>query len=125
MGLPAIAFKLGLLRVAVILPLLLPMIHKFGLAGAAIAVTAGIACQWLCGLYFLHKHIGIVPNHLAKVFWRPTWTSTGMVLAVIGLMHVVDAHSVFGLLTVVAGGVVVFVLPNVPVIRELKRQGLR
>jgi hypothetical protein len=40
-------------------------------------------------------------------------------------MHLVDAHSVFGLLTVVAGGVVVFVLPNVPVIRELKRQGLR
>ena len=101
------------------------MIHKFGLAGAAVTVAAGIACQWLFGLYYLHKHIGIVPGHLAKVIWRPLWTSVAMVLAVVGLMHVVDAHTVVGLLAVVAGGVVVFALPNVPMIRELKRQGLR
>ena len=108
-----------------ILPLLLPMIHKFGLAGAAITVTAGIACQWLFGLYYLHQALGIVPSHLAKVIWRPLWTSTAMVLAVVGLMHVVDAYSVVGLVAVVAGGVIVFALPNVPMIRELKRQGLR
>jgi O-antigen/teichoic acid export membrane protein len=125
MGLPGVPFKLGLLRVAVILPLLLPMIHEFGLAGAAVTVATGIACQWLFGLYYLRKHVGIVPSHLAKAIWRPFWTSTGMVLAVVGLMHVVDAHTVVGLLAVVAGGVVVFVLPNVPVILELKRQGLR
>jgi O-antigen/teichoic acid export membrane protein len=125
MGLPGVPFKLGLLRVAVILPLLLPMIHKFGLAGAAVTVATGIACQWLFGLYYLRKHIGIVPSHLAKVIWRPLWTSVAMVLAVVGLMHVVDAHSVLGLLAVVAGGAVVFALPNVPMIGELKRQGLR
>ncbi len=125
MGLPGVPFKLGLLRVAVILPLLLPMIHKFGLAGAAVTVAAGVACQWLFGLYYLRKHIGIVPGHLVKVIWRPLWTSTAMVLAVFGLMHVVDANSVVGLVAVVAGGVVVFALPNVPVIADLKRQGLR
>jgi O-antigen/teichoic acid export membrane protein len=125
MGLPGVAFKLGLLRVAVILPLLLPMIHRFGLAGAAITVVAGIACQWLFGLYYLHRHVGIVPSHLAKVIWRPLWTSTGMVLAAVGLMHVVDANTVFGLLAVAAGSVIVFTLPNVRMIMEMKRQGLR
>jgi len=125
MGLPGVPFKLGLLRVAVILPLLLPMIHKFGLAGAAVTVAVGIACQWLFGLYYLRKHIGIVPSHLVKVIWRPLWTSAGMVLAVVGLMHVVETNTVFGLLAVVAGGVVVFALPNLPMIGELKRQGLR
>jgi O-antigen/teichoic acid export membrane protein len=124
-GLPGVPFKLGLLRVAVILPLLLPMIHKFGLAGAAVTVAVGIACQWLFGLYYLRKHIGIVPGHLAKVIWRPLWTSAGMVLAVVGLMHVVETNTVFGLLAVVAGGVIVFALPNLPLIGELKRQGLK
>jgi len=125
MGLPGVSFKMGLLRVAVIVPLLLPMIDKFGLAGAALTVTAGIACQWLFSLHYLHKHIGVVPGHLAKVIWRPLWTSIAMVLAVVGLMHVVEANSIFGLLTVIAGGVVVFALPNLPMLRQMKRQGLR
>jgi hypothetical protein len=90
-----------------------------------VTVACGIACQWLFGLYYLHKHIGIVPGHIARAIWRPLWTSVAMVLAVVGLMRVVDAYSLVGLIAVVAGAMVVFALPNVPMIRELKRQGLR
>ena len=125
MGLPGVAFKMGLLRVGVIIPLLLPMMLKYGLAGAALTAAIGITCQWLFGLYYLHKHLGIKPGQLAKVIWRPLWTSFAMVLAVVVLMHVVNAYSPAGLVAVVGGGVVVFALSNLTMVKNLKKLGVQ
>lgn len=125
MGLPRIAFKLGLLRLAVLLPLLLPMIDMFGLAGAAAAVTAGIASQWLSGLYYLHRYLAVGVLQLAIAMWRPLWTSAAMAFAVLGSMRILDASSIVRLSAVVVVGITVFGLLNVRVIREMTKQGLR
>ena len=125
MGLPRIAFTLGLLRLAVLLPLLLPMINMFGLPGAAAAVTAGIASQWLFGIYYLHRNLAVGFRQLANAIWRPLWTSAAMVLVVLGSMRILDASSIAGLSAVVAVGMAVIGLLNLPAIREMKRQGPR
>jgi hypothetical protein len=48
-----------------------------------------------------------------------------MVLVVLGSMRILDASSIAGLSAVAAVGMATFGLLNLPVIREMKRQGLR
>ena len=49
MGLPRIAFQMGLMRLVVIAPLIIPLTKSHGLLGAAVTVTIGMAVQGLAG----------------------------------------------------------------------------
>ncbi len=122
MGVPKVAFQLGVLRLLVIVPLLIPMIKRFGLAGAAITVSIGIAVQWLGGLVFLRNLVGIRLRLIAKAIWRPLWMTIVMSGVVIACTQLVDANSVTGLLFAIAGGVTVYGALSLPVLLALRRE---
>lgn len=122
MGIPKVAFTLGMLRLAIIAVLIVPMTHEFGLQGAAVAVTVGIACHWLLGLAYLRRHVGIGLPHLLTVIWRPLWTAILMVVVVRSLMSTVDAWTLGDLAMVVGSGVIVFGLLNVQVLSALRKE---
>ena len=122
MGVPKVAFQLGVLRLLVIVPLLIPMIQRFGLEGAAITVTIGIAAQWLGGLVFLRRLVGIRLRLVAGAIWRPLWMTIVMSGAVIACTLLVDATTVTGLLFAIACGVVVYGALSVPVLLALRRE---
>ena len=122
MGAPKVAFQLGVLRLLVIVPLLIPMIQRFGLAGAAITVTIGIAAQWLGGLVYLRRLVGIRLHLVAEAIWRPLWMTIVMSGAVIACTHLVDASSVTGLLFAIACGVIVYGALSLPVLLAFRRE---
>jgi O-antigen/teichoic acid export membrane protein len=122
MGIPKVAFQLGLLRLLVIVPLVIPMTQCFGLAGAAMTVTVGIAVQWLAGLLFLRKLVGIRTRLVAAAIWRPLWMTIVMSGAVIGCALLVDVTKVMGLLLAIASGVIVYGALSLPVLRSLRRE---
>ena len=121
-GVPKAAFQLGVLRVLVIVPLIIPMIHRFGLAGAAIAVTAGMAAQWLAGLVFLRRLAGIRSRQLAVALWRPVWMTILMSAAVFACTLWVDPSTVGGLSLAVACGVIVYGALSIPILLTLRRE---
>ena len=123
-GLPKIAFQLGILRLLVIVPLIVPMTLKFGLAGAAVTITAAMAVQWIAGLYVLNRELEIRLRQIAVASWRALWSTAAMGLVVFGMMRVVDAGDVAGLAAVVLTGVAVFVLLNIPYLRALRNERL-
>lgn len=122
MGVPKVAFQLGVLRLLVMAPIIVPMIRLFGLAGAALAVTAGTAVQWLGGLMFLRRLVGIGLGQLTAVIWRPLWTTLAMVCAVFVCTLLVDPGTVPGLVLAIGTGVVVYVMLNMQVLRSLRRE---
>ena len=124
MGVPKVAFQLGVLRLLVILPLIVPMIDRFGLAGAAVTVTAGIAVQWLVGLVFLRRLVGITLRAVAQALWRPVWMTVLMAMSVAVVMNHVDPMSVAGLGAAIFTGVVVYGILSLPVLLALKRERL-
>ena len=108
----------------VILPLIVPMIDRFGLAGAAVTVTAGIAVQWLVGLVFLRRLVGITLRAVAQALWRPVWMTVLMAMSVAVVMNHVDPMSVAGLGAAIVTGVVVYGILSLPVLLALKRERL-
>ena len=58
-GQPKVAFTMAGVRLAVLLPLIVPAALYYGLAGVAILVTVGMAAQWIVGLFYLHKRLDI------------------------------------------------------------------
>lgn len=122
MGIPKVAFQTGVWRLLVIVPLIVPMIDQFGLAGAAMTVTAGIAVQWLVGLFYLRRLVGIEPGQLAGAIWRPFWTTLVMTGTVIAVTMLVDPATITGLLTAIASGVLVYGLLCLPFLRALRRE---
>ena len=122
MGVPKVAFQLGVLRLLVIVPLLIPMLKRFGLAGAAITVTLGIAAQWLGGLVYLRRLVGIRLRLVAEAIWRPLWMTIVMSGAVIACTLLVDPTSVTGLLFAIACGAIVYGALSLPVLLALRRE---
>ena len=122
MGVPKVAFQLGVIRLLVIVPLVLPMIQRFGLAGAAITVTAGIAVQWLGGLVYLRRLVGIRLRSVAKVMWRPLWMTLVMSGCVIGCMLLVDVTKASGLLLAIGAGVGIYGAMSLPTLLALRRE---
>lgn len=124
-GKPKIAFQLGLLRLAVIAPVIVPMTVHMGPAGAALSVTAGIAAQWLASLVFLYRELQIRLGELLALLWRPMWTAAAMSL-VVWLVESTWTGSVpAGLAIAVSGAVLTYGLLNLRVLLQLRREGLR
>lgn len=122
MGVPKVAFQLGLWRLLVILPLIIPMIHRFGLVGAAMTVTAGIAAQWLAGLFYLRRLVGIELRQFAGAVWRPLWMTMVMAAAVLVVTMLVDPATVSGLVMAIAAGVLIYGMLSFPILLALKRE---
>jgi len=121
MGLPRVAFQLGIIRLGLVAVIIVPMTRTWGLAGTAWAMTAGMAAQWLFGLPHLKRHVGISLADLARASWRPAWTSLVMGGLVYALSLKLDGRSVGGLAALVACGIAVYGLLNFREVRAIKR----
>jgi O-antigen/teichoic acid export membrane protein len=119
-GQPKVAFTMAGVRLAVLLPLIVPAALYYGLAGVAILVTAGMAAQWIVGLFYLHKRLDIRFGKILRKLWQPVWTSACMGLAAWGMMLFVDANHVGGLLATMGVAAVVYLIPNLKMLLALK-----
>jgi O-antigen/teichoic acid export membrane protein len=119
-GQPKVAFTMAGVRLAVLLPLIVPAAMYYGLAGVAITVTAGMAAQWIVGLFYLHKRLDIGFGKILRTMWQPVWTAAVMGLAVFGMMFVVDANRVWGLLATMGVAAIVYLIPNLKMLLALK-----
>lgn len=124
-GLPKIAFQLGLIRLLVVAPLIVPMTLWFGLIGAAVTVTFAMSVQWLAGLYFLHRHLGISLSQIAATSSRACWTTAAMALLVFALMQFVPHDTLAGFAAIVATGMSAYSMLNFSFLRDLKSEGMR
>jgi O-antigen/teichoic acid export membrane protein len=119
-GQPKVAFTMAGVRLALLLPLIVPAAMYYGLAGVAITVTAGMAAQWIVGLCYLHKRLDIGFGKILRTMWQPVWTAALMGLAVWGMMLVVDANHVWGLLATMGVAAIVYLIPNLKMLLALK-----
>ena len=119
-GQPKVAFTMAGVRLAVLLPLIVPAAMYYGLPGVAITVTAGMAAQWIVGLCYLHARLDIGFGKILRTMWQPVWTSACMGLAVWGMMYVVDANHVGGLLATMGVAAIVYLIPNLKMLLALK-----
>lgn len=123
-GLPKLSMYAGLFRLACLLPIIVPMTMKFGLAGAAIAVTATMAIQWLVFLYYMARQIGVTIRQTALALADPFWKSCMMGAAVYGLSLHIDSMTIAGLASVVVSGVAFYLLLNAKLLARIKTQGI-
>jgi O-antigen/teichoic acid export membrane protein len=119
-GQPKVAFTMAGVRLAVLLPLIVPATLYYGLPGAAITVTAGMAAQWIVGLRYLHKRLDIGFRKILRTMWQPVWTAALMGLAAFVMLRVVDANQLGGLLATIGVAAIVYLIPNLKMLLELK-----
>lgn len=119
-GKPNVAFRLALLRLSIIVPLIIPMISSHGLLGAAITVTAGIAAQWLAGLAYLSRFTGIVWGDVVLLLFEPLWKSGIMAGVLYAMTASADLVNLPGLMLLVASGVLSYGVLNVGVWRKFR-----
>ena len=123
-GQPGIAFRLALLRLAIIVPLIYPAMKTFGLAGAALVVTISAAAQWIAGLFYLRRHLDTRVLQVLANIWRPIWSAVVMAGAVFATGFGTAGWNAFSLVAMVAAGVVVYVAINWRPLMELRRERL-
>lgn len=123
-GKPKVAFYLGVLRLATIAPIIIPMVKTYGLLGAAGTVAIGAVVQCAVGLIYLRRYIAIEVLRLLKVIWRPLWTTLIMSLVVVWMSNFFDPRTLIGLSATVLSGILVYVILNVSVLLKLKKEGL-
>ena len=84
-GLPRLNFYLLLASVAMRFPLLLLLMHFYGLPGAAAAIAISLATDQVLFLWFTLPKIGVSARHLATVTWRPLVGTAAMIATLVGL----------------------------------------
>jgi O-antigen/teichoic acid export membrane protein len=122
-GRPRNAFYIGAFRLAVVAILIVPMVFWLGVVGAAIAATTGVVAEYVFGLVFIRKHIGLSAREIAAALWRPFWTtlimSTSVLVPVVGIRD----NSGLELWVSVIVGVIVYGTVNMRVLIELRTRG--
>ncbi len=121
-GKPKASMIMGACRLAFIVPLIVPLAAKFGLAGAATVVTAGMAVQWLVGLVMLYRELGVGLGTTLKAMGRPSWSAAVMGAVAWGLTFLVDVGSLWGLLLTVCTAAAVYMLLNLTFLIALKNE---
>ena len=121
-GQPKVAFHLAVWRLAILAPIMIPLVREFGPIGAAWAVTLGALVHWAGGFVYLKRHLAVSVKDFFVQVWRPVWTSAVMGAAVFGVRFLVEPRSWSGLLALVAVGVAVFGVLNFRQLLELKKQ---
>jgi lipopolysaccharide exporter len=123
-GQPRVAFYLASWRLALLAPLMVPLVKAYGIVGAAWAVTLGALVHWGGGFVYLRRYVDVTVGDVWRTAWRPVCTALAMGLVVWGLRGVVDTHAVWGLASMVVAGAVVFALLNLKPLLDLRRQRL-
>lgn len=121
-GKPDIAFRLALLRLSVIVPLIIPMIKNYALLGAAVTVTVGIAVQWLVGLVYLSRFAGINSRDIARLLFGPLWKSSIMAWVLHTMAANTDLVNLPGLMLLAVGGILSYGILNIGVWRRFRRE---
>jgi O-antigen/teichoic acid export membrane protein len=121
-GQPKVAFHLAAWRLALLAPLMVPMVKAFGIVGAACACTLGALVHWGGGFVYLRRYLDVSVPDVLRAAIRPVTTSLLMGLAVWGMTFLVDTHRFWGLLALVATGAVLFGALNFKPLLELKKQ---
>ena len=80
-GKPHLNFYLLAVSVAMRFPLLMLLLHHYGLPGGAAAVAISLAMDQVLFLWFTLPKIGVSARQLAKAIWRPVVGTAAMVLA--------------------------------------------
>jgi len=117
-GMPRVAFVLGIVRFIAIAVLIVPMTKVLGTAGAAITVTIGGAVCWIGNLVYLRRILSLRLSDIGHSLWRPIWTTLIMAVAVSVLIYLVKPESLVALAIVVILGMASYALLNFEVIRK-------
>lgn len=120
-GRPDVALRLALLRLAVIAPLIIPMINAYGLRGAAVTVTIGIAVQWGAGLAHISRIVHIGLTDLFVVMVKPLWKSGLMGVGVYALTISIDQMSVGSVAAAIIAGISIYGVLNIQEIKQFVR----
>lgn len=123
-GRPDISLKLSTLRLVTVLSSIIPMIMFYGLPGAAIAVTAAIAVQWVGSLYFMSNTLEIGLRDNLSAFFCPLWKGSIMGTMVYLMSGWVKGDTVFGLGSLVVTGMIIYALLNFQVLIKIRRHGI-
>lgn len=124
MGRPEIAFQLGVIRLAVIAPAIVPATYAWGLAGAGVVVIAGMLAQWLGGLYFLRRELQIGPSSVLRLIAQPLATSLCMGALAWAIAGVWTAGTASSLALAVVGGGLTYAALNLKTLLQLTRERL-
>jgi O-antigen/teichoic acid export membrane protein len=117
-GRPGLSFKLAAVRLAIVVPLIIPMTMKFGLVGAAGTVTLAMAVYWVAGLFALHSTIGVSAKQIFLAVQRSVWSTAAMTVAILVLRHFWPDNSLGALAVCVGVGMAVYGALNVRVIAD-------
>lgn len=123
-GRPQLAFRLGALRLAIIAPLIIPMIGRFGLTGAAATVLIGMTVQCCAALWYLRRHVGIRLTSMARAVSRPIWSTAVMAAVIVAAGVLMPVADLLHFAAVVLIGLVVYVAVNWSVVTSLRRERL-
>jgi O-antigen/teichoic acid export membrane protein len=107
-GKPKIAFKISLLRLAILLPLIVPIAKTYGLDGVAVLITVGIAVQWIVGLFVLNKNIHTSIKDIAITIYPAFWRSMLMGALVLLAAQYFDEIHLLDMIVVVFTGIVTY-----------------
>ncbi|MCG8097977.1 MAG: lipopolysaccharide biosynthesis protein [Candidatus Thiodiazotropha taylori] len=105
-GKPKIAFKISLLRLAILVPLIVPITKAYGLDGVAVLITIGIAVQWIISIFVLRKHIFTSIKDIALAIYPAFWRSVLMGALVVFATQYFDEIHLLNMIIVVSIGVV-------------------
>jgi O-antigen/teichoic acid export membrane protein len=119
-GKPQLSMYMGVVRLVVIAPLIIPATMAYGLLGAAATVTLGMLVQWLLGLWYLRKYVEVTLPQLARAMWRPVWTTAVMTATAYGATRLWDNHALPGLGATLVLSVAVYGLLNLRTLTELR-----
>jgi O-antigen/teichoic acid export membrane protein len=122
MGKPGIAFRLGVIRLALIAPAMVPATYAWGLAGAGATVIVGIAAQWVGGLFYLRSELDIRPGEVLRLMARPWLTSLVMGLAAAAVVAAWPDYSVISVGAAVLCGMLVYAVLNLRSLIQLARE---
>jgi O-antigen/teichoic acid export membrane protein len=119
-GKPQLSMYMGVMRLAIIAPLIVPATLQYGLLGAAVTVTIGMGAQWLLGLWFLRKHLDVRLPQLARAMWRPVWTTAIMAALAYGATRIRSDHALLALGATLFCALGVYALLNLRTLAELR-----
>ena len=120
-GKPQIPLYVSLARLVILVPLIVPMTIKFGLEGAAYAITIAMGIQWFVFLILVVKIVSVPPLQIFETVLEPLWKSVVMGLLVYLVAFFVDGMSGSGLVLIILSGVLSYLLLNLRTIAEVKR----
>lgn len=120
-GRPDVALHLALMRLLVVAPLIVPMASMYGLLGAAVTVTIGITVQWIVGLVYLSRIVGITVTNLFVVLIKPLWKSGLMGIGVYALIANAGHMGVGGVVVMILSGALIYGMLNMWEIKKLWR----